>query len=388
MKELKSQKTSEILMKILFVLENYLPHIGGVEIVFKNLIHGLVKEGHDVTVLTHRLPNTPKTETIEGAKIIRVGCLNSRYLFSFAAIPKAIKLAKKADIIHATTFNGAPPAWIASLITKKPVLLTVHEVWINRWRELTELGPISGFIHDILERLIYIPNYTHYATVSNSTKKMLLERNIKESKVTTVYNGLDYELWDPKKYNKESLKKKLGWNTFTYFCSGRPGVSKGIEYAVKAAALVEKELPDAQFVLMMSKDEEYQERYEHIKEMIKELQIKNITLLDPVPYDKIPELVSAADAMIVPSVSEGFGFTAAEASALGTPVVASNTTSLPEVVSNKFILTEPRNPESIAKAIISVSNKKYNTKPLKKFTWKENVDNYLEIYKKINYLPK
>ena len=370
-------------MKILCVLENYLPHIGGVEIVFKNLITGLIQKGHEVTVLTHRLPNTAKRETIDGAKIIRVNCSNSRYLFSFAAIPKAIKLARKADIIHATTFNGAPPAWLASVVTKKPVLLTVHEVWINRWRELTELGPLSSFFHNILERLIYIPNYSHYATVSNSTKKMLLERNIPESKVTTVYNGLDYELWNPKKYNKEKLKKKLGWKGFTYLCSGRPGVSKGVEYAVRAAAIVEKELPDATFTLMMSKDEEYKQRYDMITNLIKKLDLKNIKLLDPVPYNKLPEYVMAADAMVVPSVSEGFGFTAAEASALGTPVVASNTTSLPEVVSGKYILTEPRNPGSIAKAIIDVSKKKYSTKPLRKFTWKDNVEKYLEIYKKI-----
>ena len=41
-------------MKVLFVLENYIPHIGGVEIVFKNLSGGLVKVGHDVSIVTHR----------------------------------------------------------------------------------------------------------------------------------------------------------------------------------------------------------------------------------------------------------------------------------------------------------------------------------------------
>ena len=46
-------------MKILFVIENYLPHIGGAEIVFKTLAEGLVKKGHSVDLITHRLKNTP-----------------------------------------------------------------------------------------------------------------------------------------------------------------------------------------------------------------------------------------------------------------------------------------------------------------------------------------
>ncbi len=42
-------------MKILFVIENYLPHIGGVELVFKNLSEALVKLGHEAIIVTHRL---------------------------------------------------------------------------------------------------------------------------------------------------------------------------------------------------------------------------------------------------------------------------------------------------------------------------------------------
>ena len=47
-------------MKILFVLENYTPHIGGVEIVFKNLSEGLAKLGHDISIVTHRLKGTKR----------------------------------------------------------------------------------------------------------------------------------------------------------------------------------------------------------------------------------------------------------------------------------------------------------------------------------------
>ena len=69
-------------MKILFICENYIPHYGGAEVVFKNLAEGYVKLGHEVTILTHQLKNTKKREIINGVKVIRVPSLNSRYLFS------------------------------------------------------------------------------------------------------------------------------------------------------------------------------------------------------------------------------------------------------------------------------------------------------------------
>ena len=45
-------------MKILFVCENYLPHIGGAEVVFKNLAERMIKLGHEVNLVTHKLKNT------------------------------------------------------------------------------------------------------------------------------------------------------------------------------------------------------------------------------------------------------------------------------------------------------------------------------------------
>ncbi len=371
-------------MKILFVLENYLPHIGGVEIVFKNLIAGLVKKGHEITVLTSRLPNTPKEEIIGGAKIIRVSCFNSRYLFTFFAIPKAVMLAWHADIIHATTFNGGPPAWLASRLAKKPVLLTVHEVWVNHWRQLTSMNIVSAFFHDMLERMIYWLSYDAYACVSNSTKQQLLERKVPEEKISVIYNGLDYSLWDPKKYKKSELRKKFGFSSFTYLCSGRPGISKGIEYAVKAASIVSEKLPGSTFALILSKDNAYKKRYDMILRLINGLSLREkMRLIEPVPYNVLPEYVMAADCVVIPSIAEGFGFAAAEASALATPVVASNTTSLPEVVSNKFVLVKPKDPEGIARGIIDVYHKKYQSKPLKKFTWEDNVGAYIAVYEQL-----
>jgi len=143
-------------MRILFVLENYIPHIGGVEIVFKELAERLAESGHDIDIVTHRISGTKEFEIINKVKIHRVKCLNSRYLFTLLSIPKVIMLARKADIIHTTTFNAAFPSWIASKLLGKPSLITIHEVWVGKWRKLTEMNFLNASLHEILERMIYL----------------------------------------------------------------------------------------------------------------------------------------------------------------------------------------------------------------------------------------
>ncbi len=371
-------------MKILFVLEYYLPHIGGVEIVFKNLCEGLAKKGHKIKVITSRLPNTKRKEILNGVEIERilVPKFNSRYFFTLFAIPKVIKESKKYDLVHTTTFTGSLPAWIGAKINKKKVLITVHEVWVNLWKNVTKKSKTSAFIHNFLEKRIYNISFDKYACVSNSTKKELLKLKIPEKKVITVHNGMDYEQWNPKKYNGDKIRNKLNLkNKFVYFASGRPGTSKGFEYLIKAVPLIKKQIKNSRLVLILSKDKTYKKEYDKLINIIKELKIKEeVVILDPVPYSELPNYVIMADCVVIPSLSEGFGYTCVEACSLGKPVVASNTTSLPEVITGKGKLVEPGNEKEITSGVVSIFNKEYDKFPEKKFLWKDTIAKYEEIY--------
>ncbi len=370
-------------MKILFVIENYLPHIGGVEVVFRNLAEGLAKEGHDVTIITHRPANAKSYEELNGVRIHRINCFQSRYAFSFFAIPKAIAEARKADIIHTTTFNGALPAWIASKIARKKCVITVHEVWIGKWKEYTTMGWLEAAIHNFLERMIYLLPFDKYAAVSNSTRKQLLKIGKKPEKAVTVYNAVDYKHFDPSKYCRKDAREDLNVeDNFVCLTYGRPGPSKGIEYAIRAVPLIS--IPKLKYVFILSKDRQYILRLRGIKALISKLGIQHrITLLDPVAHKQLPKYIRAADCVVVPSLSEGFGYTAAEACALGVPVVATNTTSLPEVVSGKYVLVRPKSSEEIATAVERVHQGKYEKSPVKRFLLESNIKGYLKIYKEL-----
>ena len=81
---------------------------------------------------------------------------------------------------------------------------------------------------------------------------------------------------------------------------------------------------------------------------------EHVMFLDYVAEADLPALYSAADLFAYPSLYEGFGLPPLEAMACGTPVVCSNTTSLPEVVGDAALTVDPRNTDAIAGAMHSV----------------------------------
>ena len=143
-------------------------------------------------------------------------------------------------------------------------------------------------------------------------------------------------------------------------------------------------IPSAKMLLLLSRDKQYIGKYRQLLQLINKLGLNDKVLdIPPVPHSELPKYIKAADCVIVPSLSEGFGYTAAEAAAMGKPIIASSTTSLPEVVSGKHILIKPKDSREIAAAVESMRNGKCHTTKLRKFTIDENVSNYLKIYQEV-----
>lgn len=368
-------------MKILIVIENYLPHIGGVETVFRNLSEGLVKKGHSVTIITHRLKGTKKKETIGGVQVCRIQSLKSRYIFTFTSMPKALSLAREADIIHTTTYNGALPALIASRLSGKPSLITVHELLGENWNTFPGMSRAGASIHRFLERRIARLPFDIFVAVSKSTASQIAEAGVKKDKIRVVYNGLDYDHFDPSAYDSKKIRQKLDPKSdrFIILGYGRPGISKGFEYLIDAFPAIKNKITNARLVLILSKSPK--DRYRAIKAKASGSAGKdNILIHDPVSYKDLPAYLKASDCVVVPSITEGFGYTAAESCAMGVPIVATQTTSLPEVCSGNFVLVKPKDSKAIAKGVIELSKKMDRTCPIKRFTIKDNIDGYLNIY--------
>jgi len=92
--------------------------------------------------------------------------------------------------------------------------------------------------------------------------------------------------------------------------------------------------------------------HEAIWETLQRLQLESqVRWLGYVPFEDLPALLNGADLFVYPSLYEGFGLPPLEAMACGTPVVASSSTSLPEVVGDAGVLVDPSSVEQLAEGM-------------------------------------
>jgi glycosyltransferase involved in cell wall biosynthesis len=111
--------------------------------------------------------------------------------------------------------------------------------------------------------------------------------------------------------------------------------------------------------------------------------------------DKITllKLYNAADALLAPSLYEGFGLTILEAMACGTPVISANVSSLPEVAGEAAILVNPLDVQAIANAVYALqSDEKLRQSYIEKgfartkqFSWRSSTEQVVEVYESLVY---
>ena len=359
-------------MKILFVLENHYPKIGGVETLFKDLTDSLAEAGHKITVLTNRAPSD-KLKANESyhpnLTIIRKTFFN-RYLFTFFAWIPAFFLARKHDLIHTTSYNAALPAYIAGFLTRKKVIITFHEVWGKMWFDLPHFGKISLYFHYLFEQLLLKLKFHKFIGVSQFTADRLISHGIKKDRVTMIYNGLNYtEFEGSKKENKQN-------NPFTFLYFGRLGISKGLDILIDGASLLQEDFKLNIIVPLSPKS-----LLDDLKERIQKKGLYDkVQLFHELAFSELKQKVSSSDTVIIPSYSEGFCFTAAESIAMGVPVISSGNGALAEVVSGKHLVMKTFDGAGLADCMKLAFNDQFEITEIKKFNLKDSVKNYMELY--------
>ncbi|MBF0571570.1 MAG: glycosyltransferase family 4 protein [Candidatus Omnitrophica bacterium] len=129
-------------------------------------------------------------------------------------------------------------------------------------------------------------------------------------------------------------------------------IHKNVKSIVESFALIANSFPDLNLVLAGPKGHTYKELLGIAQK--NGLQERVIFLGKITEADHPQFLYSGAEVFVMPTLYEGFGLPPLEAMACGVPVVASNTTSIPEVVKDAGLLVDPMNPSAIANAIKEV----------------------------------
>lgn len=358
-------------LRILFVTEYYPPHIGGVETFFYELRKRLIARGHHVDVITTAQAGALKEEKDAGGTIHRiiVPAKADRAGFTFLSIPKVLKIAGGADIIHSTLYAAAIPAWIASKIRGKTSVLSVHEVL---GRDFAHVFGGSGFktgLFTFIEKLILRFNFDHFVAVSKATQKKLSGAAGRKSSV--IYHGVD-DMFSPLTRDRN--------NDFEFLYFGRIASNKGIWFLLDALKEFYKE-PRAKvkFKLLLTGSGI---EFNRVKSIIAENGLDEfVSVENGVPRKELPAKIAAADAVVVPSLAEGFGFGAAEAMAMNVPVILSDAGSLPEIAHGKHLLFKSGDIKDLVCEMNSALRGDWNVAAKKDFSWEKAADNFEKLYR-------
>jgi len=233
---------------------------------------------------------------------------------------------------------------------------------------------------------IFVSKYI--ISISESTKKDIVRHYpFSKRKVYVTYPGYDSRKFNTKISPENVRRVKERYHIVDdYIVSiGTLKPSKNIEGLLEAFSILVSKYPSIQLVIAGKKGWMFDTIFKKAEELGLS---KNIIFTGFVPDKDKPVLIAGAKVFVIPSFWEGFGLDVLSAMAVGTPVVATNVASLPEVVGNAGILVDPGDPKSIAQGIgevLSANGKKYNRivaaglLQVKDFSWEKCARETLEI---------
>jgi len=134
------------------------------------------------------------------------------------------------------------------------------------------------------------------------------------------------------------------------------------------------------------------ESYEEIVQTAQRLGLgENLVLTGYIPLEDMPVLLSAAEALVFPSLDEGFGLPLIEAMACGCPVISSNRSAIPEVTGDAALLVDPENIEALVGAMKRVLDHPAEREELKRrgleraaqFSWEKTARETLAVFRRV-----
>ena len=322
-------------MKILMLTWEYPPRVvGGISRVVYDLSRTLLKDGHDVTVVTYKEGDAPDFEDDKGVKVYRVGnyMINPNNFIdwimqlNFNLVAKANEIIAKEgnfDVIHAHDWLVAYAAKTLKNSYNIPIVATIHA---------TEAGRNSG-IHDETQRYIndteWMLTYEASEVIVNSNyMKNELQRlfGLPYEKINVIPNGVNLNLFNgiERDYNfrRAAMPKILeGYHDTKLVIAGKGGMLDELKAQVDYLGISEKVCFAG---YMKGKD--------------------------------VQKMYKAADISVFPSTYEPFGIVALEAMLSENPVVVSDIGGLNEIVQHREngMKTYCGNPNSIADSILEL----------------------------------
>jgi glycosyltransferase involved in cell wall biosynthesis len=236
--------------------------------------------------------------------------------------------------------------------------------------------------------------------VSNSTRDDLMTIfDLDVNRISVIHNALDerFAIVSGREDSATVLERYQLNDPFILY-SGRIRPHKNIHRLIEAFAVLKNELAGderyARLKLIVIGDELSRHQYLRLTVVRSGVQ-QDVRFFGFVPYATLQVFYQSAALFAFPSLYEGFGLPPLEAMANRTPVLASNTSSLPEVLGDAALLVNPENVFEIARGMKSILTEQTvrdrlvqkGVQQISKFSWKKAALQVIEAYEKTARLP-
>ena len=325
-----------------------------------------------------RLDNV-KLNRIEYPDISKVTGVNR--IVEYFAYPFIVKKKVIEDNVKHVTRQDL--AFLLDLVDLKKTIVTCHDIIpIAYYHTRNPIWKLNAKGLRKAEKII---------TVSEFSKKDI-SRYIKypEEKIEIIPPAVDHNLYYQNR-NKAVLKKyRIEETEKVVLYVGAEEPRKNIQFLINSLSKLKNRIPQVKLLKVGMPN--YIGVREKLLKHIESLNLqKDVIFTGYVSESELAEIYNAVDLFVFPSLYEGFGMPPLEAMACGTPVITSNTSSLPEVVGDAAIVVDPYDANKLVEEMYQLLTDdglkeemiRKGLRRSKMFSWDKSARETLRVYKEL-----
>ncbi|MGB9879548.1 MAG: glycosyltransferase family 4 protein [Anaerolineae bacterium] len=289
------------------------------------------------------------------------------------------RLIPDAELYHATEHLLMPLHDIPSVLTVHDLvyhLFPAYHKRLNYW-----------FLNNAMP--LFVRRASALITISESSKRDLMRiYGVPEEKITVVYEAAAPIFRPATPEQIAEVKARYGLPERYLLALGTIEPRKNLIRLVGALRLLRQKDPKLALVIVGSAGWLYQDFFQMLEKLDDP---KAVLLSGYVPDEDLPAVISGAEAYVLASLYEGFGLPILEAMACGTPVVCSNTSSMPELGGDAARYFDPQDTFDMVAAIGAVLEdadlraemRKKGLAQAARFSWQRAAEETLTVYERL-----
>ncbi|MCS6862491.1 MAG: glycosyltransferase family 4 protein [Abditibacteriales bacterium] len=310
------------------------------------------------------------------------------------------------EVHDSTAFYGA---WLFSRLRQVPVIMFMHACIFESGKR--DMYPWSLALTYKINTRFYLKRAHCIACISQRLVEWAKKLGAPPERVRFIHEPVDTETFRPRVNGALSADCGNGWNGFptsgnernrfhplpqsidsyspTLLYVGRLSPEKGAQVLIDALPQMLQRLPRLRLRLIGGGSQQPSLRDTVNQNGLKE----HVEFVGAVPHHELPRHYAEADALVIPSLSEGLPKVLPEALACGLPIIGTQVGGIPEVVQNGYngLLVPPGDPDALADAVVTLFSQhdlhhtlRANARPsVERFSWERNVGQFIQMYESV-----